>query len=79
MFPTLNAETSLQSMTVVAVIAAAALLVTTRGQLGFSGSVSDSDSDARSGSVTGARSGCVTGAGAAVGPSGGTSALSSRP
>lgn len=37
MFPTLDAESSLLSMTVAAVIAAIALLVTTRGQLGLPG------------------------------------------
>ncbi|MGO2022715.1 MAG: CPBP family glutamic-type intramembrane protease [Brachybacterium tyrofermentans] len=85
MFPTLNAETSLQSMTVVAVIAAAALLVTTRGQLGFSGSVSGNGTDTGTGagsdsdSDSDARSVPVTGAAAAVGPSGDISALSSRP
>lgn len=36
MFPTFDAERSLQSMTVGAVIAAAALLIATRGRLGFS-------------------------------------------
>lgn len=55
MFPTLDAESSLLSMTVAAVIAAIALLVTTRGRLGFPASGSAPVEQERRGTALGSR------------------------